>query len=66
MRKISGWIRGFRGETSGATAIEYALLAASLGLAIHLALKNAGGILNEVFEGTSTKLQEARGESSED
>ncbi len=46
----------FAKDESGATAIEYGLIATLIGIAIILGATALGTKLNEVFNGISTKL----------
>lgn len=52
---ISRFLRSKR----GATAIEYALIAAMLSLAVIAAMGLLGGALNESFTNTATKVGDA-------
>ena len=52
-------IKRFIRDESGATAIEYGLIAALLAVAIIAALQLVGTELKGTFETVSTKLQEA-------
>ncbi|WP_046862237.1 Flp family type IVb pilin [Microvirga massiliensis] len=54
-------IKRFIRDESGATAIEYGLIAALLAVAIIAALQLVGGELKTTFETVSTKLGEANG-----
>ena len=49
-------ISRFAKDESGATAIEYGLIATLIGVAIILGATTLGGKLNAVFNGISTKL----------
>jgi pilus assembly protein Flp/PilA len=49
-------VQKFLKDESGATAIEYALLAAGIALAIITVVKNLGTTLNGVFQSIDTKL----------
>ena len=44
-------------DESGAAAIEYALIAGLIAVAIILALTNLGGELNEIFTDVGTELE---------
>ena len=46
-------------DESGATAIEYGLIAALIGVAIITAASNVGGSLNTKFEAVSSALDNA-------
>jgi pilus assembly protein Flp/PilA len=46
----------FLNDESGATAIEYGLIAAGIALAIITVVTNLGTKLNSVFQGIDTKL----------
>jgi pilus assembly protein Flp/PilA len=46
----------FLNDESGATAIEYGLIAAGIALAIITVVTNLGAKLNNVFQGIDTKL----------
>jgi pilus assembly protein Flp/PilA len=46
----------FLKDESGATAIEYGLIAAGISVVIIAAVKALGGTLNGVFEGLNTSL----------
>ncbi len=48
--------RKFLADESGATAIEYGLIAAGIALAIIAAVKGTGSALTGVFTSVSTKL----------
>lgn len=54
MRKL--WAR-FTKDKSGATAIEYALIASGIALAIVLAVQGLGTTLNTTFTSVSTALR---------
>ncbi|WP_448042555.1 Flp family type IVb pilin [Bradyrhizobium liaoningense] len=49
----------FLADESGATAIEYGLIAAGIALAIIAAVKNTGTALSGVFTSVNTKLSPA-------
>lgn len=53
------FIRKFRRDEEGVTAIEYGLIAALVGVAIIAGVTALGDSLNEMFEKTSTTLDEA-------
>lgn len=50
-------LKNIRRDKSGATAIEYGLIAALLGIAIIGGVGAAGGKLDTLFDDISTKLQ---------
>ncbi|HET7125258.1 MAG TPA: Flp family type IVb pilin [Bradyrhizobium sp.] len=50
-------ISKFLGDDSGATAIEYCLIAAGIGLVIITAVNGAGTALNATFVTVSTSLK---------
>lgn len=50
-------IRNFWSDESGATAIEYALIAAGIALAIITAVNSIGTTLNDKFTSVSTSLK---------
>ncbi len=50
------YIKAFLQDESGATAIEYALIAAGIGLAILTAVKGVGSSLSSKFTAISDKL----------
>jgi pilus assembly protein Flp/PilA len=50
-------LRAFLKDESGATAIEYALLAAGVSIAIISAVKDIGTKLNSTFSSVSTQLK---------
>jgi pilus assembly protein Flp/PilA len=50
-------VRRFLGNESGATAIEYGLIAAGISVAIILAVQTLGTNLNTTFSGVSTALK---------
>ena len=50
-------LRAFLKDESGATAIEYALLAAGVSIAIISAVKGIGTKLNSTFSSVSTQLK---------
>jgi len=49
-------VQGFWKDESGATAIEYGLIAAGIALAIIVAVQNLGVTLNNVFKAVDTGL----------
>jgi pilus assembly protein Flp/PilA len=55
--KARGLMRAFIKDDSGATAIEYALIAAGIAIAIITAVKGIGTKLNTTFSSISTQLQ---------
>lgn len=50
-------IRKFVKDESGATAIEYGLIAALIAVALIAALETMGGSLSNMFNGVATKVQ---------
>ena len=56
MSAITNIVSKFARDEQGATAIEYGLLAAGVGVAIMLAVFTLGGDLTTMFEGVSSKL----------
>lgn len=52
-------LRRFLKDESGATAIEYGLIAALVSVAAVVALENMGGSLNSIFTTVSGKLDSA-------
>ena len=56
MSAITNIVSKFARDEQGATAIEYGLLAAGVGVAIMLAVFTLGGDLTTMFEGVSAKL----------
>lgn len=52
-----GQIKAFIRDKSGATAIEYSLIAAGIALAIIAVTKNLGTKLNTTFSSVSTQLK---------
>jgi pilus assembly protein Flp/PilA len=50
-------IENFIKDEAGATAIEYALIAAGISIAIILAVNGIGGTLNTTFTGVNTQLR---------
>lgn len=53
---MTKYIKAFLQDESGATAIEYALIAAGIGLAILTAVKGVGSSLSSKFTAISDKL----------
>ena len=53
---IVSHIKAFLKDEEGASAIEYALVAALIGLAATLGMTNVGTQLNSFFEAVKTKL----------
>jgi pilus assembly protein Flp/PilA len=49
-------VQGFWNDESGATAIEYGLIAAGIALAIIAAVQGLGSTLNNVFKSVDTGL----------
>jgi pilus assembly protein Flp/PilA len=56
-RKVKGLIRKFLGDESGATAIEYGLIAAGISLAIIAVVNGLGTTLNTQFTSISSSLK---------
>lgn len=54
---LKGMIQKFWSDESGATAIEYGLIAAGIALAIITVVNNLGSTLNEKFTSISTSLK---------
>ncbi len=54
-------LRSFMKDESGATAIEYGLIAALVSVAAIGALKSMGGSLSTMFSSVSSELQSAVG-----
>ena len=52
-------VMAFIREEEGATAIEYALIAALIAIAIVGALQSAGGSISNLFENISSTLDDA-------
>jgi pilus assembly protein Flp/PilA len=50
-------IAAFIADETGATAIEYGLIAAGISIAIIVAVNNLGGTLNTTFTGVNTQLR---------
>lgn len=61
MKKPAHLIAGFRKDESGATAMEYGLIAALLSLAIIFALPLVGEGIGNTFNTIGTTLGEANG-----
>lgn len=53
---IVSHIKAFLNDEEGASAIEYALVAALIGLAATVGMTNVGTQLNSFFEAVKTKL----------
>jgi pilus assembly protein Flp/PilA len=53
-------LREFIKNESGATAIEYGLIAALVAVACIVALEAMGSSLDDIFSGVKTKLDEAK------
>lgn len=56
-QRIKTRATAFAGDTSGASAIEYGLVAAGIALAISLTVGNVGTNLSSMFSSIATKLQ---------
>lgn len=54
---MKGVIQKFWSDESGATAIEYGLIAAGIALAIITVVNNLGSTMNEKFTSISTSLK---------
>ena len=52
-------LHAFANDESGATAIEYGLIAALIAVAAITALEAVGTSLNQLFTGVDTKLKES-------
>ena len=50
-------IAAFIADETGATAIEYGLIAAGISIAIIVAVNNLGATLNTTFTGVNTQLR---------
>ncbi|GAB1718001.1 MAG: Flp/Fap pilin component [Nitrobacter sp.] len=57
-------VKRFARDESGATAIEYGLIAAGISVAIIVAVQTLGGTLNGVFADVNTKLGGSTGGGS--
>jgi pilus assembly protein Flp/PilA len=55
-------LKRFQNDESGATAIEYGLIAALIGVVIIVGAGQVGTALNTKFEGIATKVGEAGGD----
>ena len=53
---MNALIKNFANDESGATAIEYGLIAALVGVAIIAAVRALGGELNETFSTVESEL----------
>lgn len=63
---MTKFVTRFANDDSGATAIEYGLIAAGISVVIIAAVQSLGGTLNTVFEGINTDLAGAgAGEGTE-
>ncbi len=60
-RAMLKFVQGLLRDQSGATAIEYGLIAALVSVAAIVALGNLGGSLNAMFTTVSTALNNAVG-----
>lgn len=54
---MSQFLKSFAENESGATAIEYGLIAAGIAVAIILAVNTLGSTLNGVFTDVNTKIK---------
>ena len=57
VRSFGRLARRFRTDESGATAIEYGLIAAGISIAIVVVVSNLGSTLNTTFTSVSTALK---------
>lgn len=57
-------IRAFLKDPSGGTAIEYALVAAGMSLAVLSAINTTGGQLTGLFENVQSRFDEVAGQGS--
>ena len=55
---MSNLIRKFLADQSGATSIEYGLIAAGIGVALITLVGNVGGELQSLFSNLQTQLNE--------
>lgn len=55
--EVKGLIQKFLGDESGATAIEYGLIAAGISVAIIVAVNSLGSNLNGTFANVSANLK---------
>jgi pilus assembly protein Flp/PilA len=55
--EMRGIIAAFIADETGATAIEYGLIAAGISIAIIVAVNNLGSTLNTTFTGVNTQLR---------
>ncbi|MEJ0009842.1 MAG: Flp family type IVb pilin [Alphaproteobacteria bacterium] len=53
---MSNFVKSFLGNESGATAIEYGLIAALISVVAIIALKNVGTSLNKTFSNVAGQL----------
>ena len=53
---MTSTIKRFFDDESGATAIEYGLIAAGIAVVVIVAVQSLGGQLNTVFRGITTSL----------
>ncbi|MEJ0009843.1 MAG: Flp family type IVb pilin [Alphaproteobacteria bacterium] len=53
---MTGFLRSFLADDSGATAIEYGLIAALISVVAIIALKNVGSSLNQTFSNVGGQL----------
>jgi pilus assembly protein Flp/PilA len=56
-RVVARFLQNFRQDQSGATAIEYGLIAAGIAVAIIVAVNTLGTQLNTTFTSVSTQLK---------
>ncbi len=64
MKVLRGKLRKFRDDEQGATAVEYALFAASIAGVIVSIVFSLGGSVNNLFTKANTELQKAMPSSS--
>ena len=59
LKKLAGLVRGLRTDVSGASAIEYVLLAALIALVLVAALQAMGISLSEIFGFANDAMSDA-------
>ena len=52
-------IQKFKSDVSGATAIEYAVLASGIAMAVIVAVFNLGNEVSSMYDGVTTEVAEA-------
>ncbi len=57
-RSVGDSVRGFVTNSSGATAVEYGILASAIAVAIIVSVGIIGGQIGTVFDTTATKISE--------